>query len=175
MNDNTETIISVEGEERISLKKMGVDEFLALGPHEKEELEVEEYFDAQQVLELWKRRNELSKEDFHIMILSVLELESDDKLCPFSGLEADRCLTGFYGSTWLDIHSMYLHHTMVDGLLNLAKRVGAGVEALELTGLEGPEMPNEMEAELHKRVRMCEETERLNRKLRLALRQVNTN
>lgn len=104
-----------------------------------------------EVQELWKKREELDEKTFRLMIDSVADpyaeyveesSESSNGLqskiefteamrdCPFSGLPADKVMCGYYGSTWLDFSSLAIHHSVIDDLLRLAQRVGAGIEAL---------------------------------------------
>lgn len=139
--------IEVEGDietngAETKLHQINIQDLLAMPKEERKQAldkfdEYNIFFSLSQVQELWKRREELDEEMFHLMIASVRGGHNNSPpkypgVCPFSGLKADANASGWDGSTWLDASTFDMHHSVAKDLVKLAVRVGAGTAALTI-------------------------------------------
>lgn len=130
----------------IELHQVDVESLLAMSEENREQFlskfNIDNYSESlsmAQVQALWKRRNELDKEMFYLMIDAAIscspESDENDGGCPFTGLQADATVDGWYGSTWMDRmdhRALPINSSVAKELVDLAQRVGAGVEALRI-------------------------------------------
>lgn len=128
-------------QEYIDVAELTVDEILAMTPEEKKQLADE--LSAEQVKQLWERREELDKEAFYLMIFSLLTCPGASTgskypgFCPFSGRQSDAYVSGGVDS-WLDgCYRLDIHHSIAKDLVELAMRVGAGTRSFSITSDDG--------------------------------------
>lgn len=133
---------SDESQERINASDITVDDFLAMTPEERwDKLEPSSYFTADQIRELWERRDELDLHAFRKMLnevdpysheydeqlLSKEELEEVRKkreTCPFTGLRADTSVSAHDPMRPIGEEDILIHNSVVKDLAVLALRVG---------------------------------------------------